>query len=85
MLRLLCKFSHADDAVYPSSLKAACFGLSVPSKFAVIHTPGTQASFHKVKKKTPTVTVARPLCVQCTVQKLTLNPTSFWSFLPYNL
>ena len=50
MLRLLFKFSHADDAVNPSSLKAACYGLPVPSKFAVIHTPGTQAAFHKVKK-----------------------------------
>ena len=35
-LRLLCKFSRADDAVYPSSFKAACYGLSVLSKLAVV-------------------------------------------------
>ena len=35
-LRLLCKFNRADDAVYPSSFKAACSGLSAPSKLAVV-------------------------------------------------
>ena len=39
-LRLLCKFSRANDAVCPSSLKLTCFRLSVP---------GILASFHKVK------------------------------------
>ena len=36
MLRLMCQFGHADDAVYPSGLKVACFGLFVPSKLAVV-------------------------------------------------
>ena len=49
-LRLLCKFSQADDdAVYPSSFKglvSVClFGTSSPWFFS----PGTPASFHKVK------------------------------------
>ena len=46
-LSLLCKFSRADDAVYPSSFKAACFGLSVPNKLAVVLF--SRHSFHKVK------------------------------------
>ena len=46
--------------------------------------PVTPASFHKVKQ-TPTVTLAWPIRVQCTVRKLTLNPTSFLGvFWPYN-
>ena len=36
MLRLMCQFGRADDAVYPSGLKVACFGLFVPRKLAVV-------------------------------------------------
>ena len=36
MLRLMCQFSRADDAVYPSSLKVICFSLSIPNKLAVV-------------------------------------------------
>ena len=48
-LRLLCKLIRADDAVYPSSFKAACLGLSVPSKLAVVIFSGHSGLFHKVK------------------------------------
>ena len=50
MLRLICQFGRADDAVYPSGLKVACFRLFVPSKLAVVLFAGTAASFHKVIK-----------------------------------
>ena len=36
MLRLMCQLGRADDAVYPSGLKVACFGLFVSSKLAVV-------------------------------------------------
>ena len=36
ILRLICQFGRADDAVYPSGLKVACFRLFVPSKLAVV-------------------------------------------------
>ena len=65
-LRLLCKFSRADDAVYPSSLvslKAACFGLSVPSKLVVVLFSGYSGFFPQGKKQTPTVTLAWPIRV----------------------
>ena len=50
-LRLLCKFSRADDAVYPSSFKAACSGLSVPSKLAVVLFSGHSGFFPQGKNR----------------------------------
>ena len=46
MLRLMCPFSGADDAVYHSSLKGAFVGLSVRSKLTVVLFPGNVAFFH---------------------------------------
>ena len=48
-LRLLCNFSRADDAVYPSSFKrlvSVCLFRAISLWF---FSPGTPASFHKVK------------------------------------
>ena len=50
-LRLLCKFSRADDAVYPSSFNAACSGLSVPSKLAVVLFSGHSGFFPQDKTR----------------------------------
>ena len=47
MLRFMCPFSGADDAVYHSSLKEAFVGLSVRSKLTVVLFPGNVAFFHK--------------------------------------
>ena len=83
-LRLLCKFSRADDAVYPSSFKVACSGLSIPSKLAVVLFSGPTGFFPQGKNRLR-LTLAWPIRVQCTVRKLTINPTSFLGvFLPYN-
>ena len=48
-LRLLCNISRGNDAVYPSSFKAACFCLSVPSKLAVVLFSGHSGFFPQVK------------------------------------
>ena len=81
-LRLLCRFSRADDAEYPSSFKAACYGLSVPSKLAVVLFSGHYGFFPQGKNR---LWLAWPIRLQRTVRKLTLNPTRILGvFWPYN-
>ena len=79
MLRLLSKFSRAGDAVYPSSLKAACFGLSVPSKLTVVLFSGHSGFFPQGKNRLDSDTKTKVFIVNSPVDANTWNQAGIFS------